>query len=348
MDLSQLTTVLRTYHRLNPDGEWNDELSQALVHLVDTSERPVSPVGDYSPQASTYISDSKPDAPSSGSNRQEFNLTPNQKPSAKHEPAQHETDRQRNHRSRPNLVALKSILDLIASEADIEMDEVGATQPERDHQSPDLDLERVRPPVENLFPETRVRAILREMAMVPTPSGRIHVETAVNLMASGQPLCKLPEKILTGMPPAVHWLFDASPSMLPYSRDKQQLARTAPRLLGNERTHIADFIGDPLKGVRLRGDVRWAPIHWPSRHSALVVVSDLGIREPAGSQSQTERTWEVFLEEAVLREINVVLLNPYNPDRWPKVAHHFAIALAWDSATGVQKLRRNRRRAATT
>lgn len=349
MDLSQFSTVLRAYQLLNSEGEWNSELSQALVSLVDSVNGPLTPPGDYPPRETEPTSGLTPNTPHSNSSTYSANHTPDQKPLPALLPRDHpkhtKTDQLQNKKKKANLTALKSTLYLIANEADIELNEAERNQPERGKQSPDLNFETVRPPVENLFPETRVRGILREMAMVPTARGRINVETAVNLVASGKPLCELPEEILSGMPPAVHWLFDTAPSMLPFSRDKQQLAHTAPRLLGNERTHIADFIGDPKKGVRLRRKVRWESFHWPARKSAVVVVSDLGIRDPAGLKSLTARAWETFLEEAESKEINVVLLNPYMPDRWPEFARCFPIALSWDSATGVQQLRRNRRRA---
>jgi hypothetical protein len=181
------------------------------------------------------------------------------------------------------------------------------------------------------------------MATLSTPSGRPDLDAAVKLIAASKPIRRMPQFLISTLPHSILWLFDAGPSMLPFSRDKQQLARTATRLLGEDRIRIGDFITDPMKGMRPRGQIRWLPLHWPSRQSALVIVSDLGIGSDQVIEAGLQSRWWLFLGEARRRGLSTVLLNPYEQDRWPLSAEGFDTALTWDSDIGVQALRRMRR-----
>ena len=89
--------------------------------------------------------------------------------------------------------------------------------------------------------------------------------------------------------------------------------------------------------------MKWQPLRWPSRNSAIVVVSDLGIGGNQMIDVNSQHVWMTFLEEAERRGINMILLNPYESDRWPAVSAAFDTTLTWDTETGVQELRHKRR-----
>ncbi len=242
-----------------------------------------------------------------------------------------------------NRIALKSVLQQITERADLSPGRQGDSSPVVSGQASAVNPGVMSVPVEALFPVGRVRAILREMSTVPIPAGEPDLEAVVGQIAAAEPIRELPRRLVSKLPHAIHWLFDAGPSMLPYSRDKQQLARTAPRLLGEDRTRIGDFIANPLKGVRPRGQVRWMELRWPARGSALVVVSDLGIGDSAGAEMGASGIWRPFLQEAAQRGVVTVSLNPYPQSRWPDIAADFEVSLTWDKETGVQELRRTKR-----
>jgi hypothetical protein len=241
------------------------------------------------------------------------------------------------------LVAIKSLLQLITEHADLVPEQRDSTPQRRDRATVESDLRGLPVPVEALFPAGRVRAILREMATVPVPSGRPDMDAAVQWIAAGKPIREMPQFLVTALPHAIHWLFEAGPSMLPFARDKQQLARTATRLLGQDRVRIADFLADPRKGTRPRGQVKWRPLHWPGRQSAVVIVSDLGIGDDQMIDARAQGIWWSFTEEAAQRGVSTVLLNPYEHQRWPPVTGAFDLALTWDAGARVQALRRTRR-----
>jgi hypothetical protein len=193
-------------------------------------------------------------------------------------------------------------------------------------------------PMDSLFPAGRVRAILRDMATVSTPSGELDTRRAIAQLARGDAITALPQRHRRTLSPSIGLLFDAGPTMLPFSRDKQQLGATALRLLGKERVRIADFIGSPSQGVRAQRQVRWEALRWPVRGATLVVISDLGIGAP--HLSDAEHDWAPWLREAHGRGIRTLALIPYEASRWPAVAQGFDLAMSWDLSTGVQAVRR--------
>lgn len=208
------------------------------------------------------------------------------------------------------------------------------------HQGPVASTEApsTNAPMDSLFPAGRVRAILRDMATVSSPSGELDTHRAVALLARGEAITALPQRSRRTLSPSIGLLFDAGPTMLPFSRDKQQLGATALRLLGKDRVRIADFIGNPSQGVRAQRQVRWEALRWPVRGATLVVISDLGIGAPHLSDAQHD--WAPWLREAHGRGIRTLALIPYEASRWPAVAQGFDLAMSWDLSTGVQAVRR--------
>jgi hypothetical protein len=163
--------------------------------------------------------------------------------------------------------------------------------------------------------------------------------------ARAEPADRLPRRLVSTLGHSVQLLFDAGPAMLPFARDKQQLAATATRLLGRDRVRVADFIGNPLQGVRAQRQVRWDDLRWPGRRSALVVVSDLGMGNSGGAEAQLHaHEWQRFIDEAHRRGLRSVVLIPYARERWPEAARGFGTALTWDLGTGVQALHKSARR----
>lgn len=344
MALGELSALIRAVARLHPSGEIDPELIQALSRLIAPARvtaRPARAASEPRLGGATTSADTTPRAARA------------QSPLDRSPPVSgaREGDRDRPGRGRSaeraeddRLQAIESVLELIIEQADLLPDrQPGAThEAERGGAEPELRVASV--PVEALFPPGRVRAVLREMATVPTPCGAPDLHKAVELIAHAKPILALPRALVGTLPHSIHWVFEAGPSMLPYVRDKQQLARTVTRLLGEDRVRLGDFIADPLKGVRPRGQVKWRSLHWPGARSALVVVSDLGIGGGETVDALAESIWPMFLDQARQRGVSTVLLNPYGQDQWPDVASAFDIALTWDADTGVQSLRRTRRR----
>ena len=227
----------------------------------------------------------------------------------------------------------------VAERADLAPSDSSAIPATNHRQAGAGDVDVSPAPVASLFAPNRVRAILRGLATVPIPSGEPEMRGVVDLIARAVPVTRFPERSVYALGHAVQLLFDAGPAMLPFTRDKQQLAAAAVRLIGKDRVRVADFLGAPLQGVRIQRSVRWQPFAWPDRRSTVVVISDLGIGSSADNQDMGP-AWRDFLDQAARKQVCIVVLIPYPASRWPRGVEGFGAALTWDLATGVQSLRR--------
>lgn len=202
------------------------------------------------------------------------------------------------------------------------------------------DTPPIAAPSEGLFPPNRARAILRELSTLPAPSHTPDIAAAVGRIARALPITDMPRRMVSVLGHEVQLLFDAGPGMLPFTRDKQQLASTAMRVLGSDRVRVADFLGAPTRGVRPQRQVHWSDLRWPGRRSAVLVISDLGIGEQADGAWPMADAWLEFLNEAAWRDLRTAVLIPYPHQRWPAIADRFGTAQTWDLNAGVQSLRR--------
>ncbi|MES9993172.1 MAG: hypothetical protein ABW098_14545 [Candidatus Thiodiazotropha sp.] len=342
MDFSEFVALVRATAYLHPEGDVDPQLIEALARLFSSGRASEAVAARYikRPQraAQQAMPTSKADVVRDVSDSDK-SAPPMRQPQV----SSTGSPRPKRQDSGDQLVAIDSVLTQIYEKADLEVEHRDAAPQGQTERGVDAEARTASPPVDDLFPVHRVRAVMREMSTLPMPSGRPDLRAAVKLIASGRPIYRMPESLATALPHSMLWLFESGPTMLPFSRDKQQLARTVVRLLGEDRIRIADFIADPLKGVRSRGQVRWQPLHWPSRDSAIVIVSDLGIGNSQSVDGLSQSVWMSFLEEADRRGVSTVLLNPYADKRWPSLCSRFDTALTWDTTTGVQSLRHTRR-----
>lgn len=343
MNVDTLTTLVRTLARLRlPQASGAvDTLDPALVaQLLELLEP--------TPEASTQTVKQKASAAQPGTTSPSATTTPTQTQALPATPRPDLPDRTASDPvvDRPRapshgtqkLVGLPASLVPVIERADLKPPErqtesTGHTGPVASTEAP-----ATHAPMDSLFPAGRVRAILRDMATVSTPSGELDPHRAVAQLARGETITDLPQRHRRTLSPSIGLLFDAGPTMLPFSRDKQQLGATALRLLGKDRVRIADFIGSPSQGVRAQRQVRWESLRWPVRGATLMVISDLGIGAP--HLSDAEHDWAAWLREARGRGIRTLALIPYEASRWPAVAQSFDLAMSWDLTTGVQAVRR--------
>ncbi len=356
----QLAPLLRAVARLRPPGPLDPALVDALAALIAPAAAPQTgaqhggKTANAAPESTlgALIAQTVPLAIAAART-----AALQKDPTTTTPPA-----RQRSH-DPDQLVARASVLQQLAGRADLAAPTRGAARSGVEAQRSSAEAPGAAAPLESLFAPGRVRAILRELATVSTPNGDADIAAAVALIARAEPVATLPRKMVSALGHSVHLLFDTGPAMLPFSRDKQQLAASAMRLLGKDRVRVADFIGGPQQGLRGQGQVRWAPMHWPGRGSAVMVISDLGIgagssaglRVSSGAGSGVGSgaglgaalasldAWQGFQSEARRRGLRSVVLIPYPSARWPASAAGFGTALAWDAASGVQALRRSAR-----
>lgn len=335
--MNNIAALIQAVAFVHPDGAPDAELISMLAYflgVVPASEVPTerqNKAGDHDTGPATMMA-----LPVSLSNRDSLRSN------------RSERDR---HPSTPSIAASgngllqaqPSTVQKIAERADLAPNHSSAntSQDGRTRSVDDIDASSV--PIESLFASNRVRSILRGLATIPISGGEPNIASIVDMLAQGSPASRLPNCTLNTLAHAVELLFDVGPAMLPFSRDKQQLASMAVRLIGTDRIRIADFIDDPLQGIRMQRKTRWQPFAWPDRRSIIIVVSDVGIGSGISHHSLAP-AWHVFLRQAAHREIRTVALIPYSSSRWPSEVAAFDAALPWDLVTGVQTLRRATRR----
>ena len=336
----QLATLMRAVARLRTGRTVDIELVEALAAVIVTA----APSPTITRDAKVAVAPQPSVAPSAPAAK-EAPPWPSQQVVRPQHDAENRQSASRPSRQRDvSLVARPSSLLKIEERADLvaphrtTRDERTAAKPSGGEPSGPA------APLESLFPPGRVRGILRELATLSSASGPPDIAVAIQLMARAMPIERLPRRCVSTLGHSLVLLFDAGPAMLPFTRDKQQLAATTVRLFGRDRVRVADFISTPLQGVRTQRQVRWDALRWPPRGSAVVVVSDLGL---GGGDTEAERhadDWRRFVEDAHRRGLRTVVLLPYARERWPPAAAAFGTALAWDLDTGVQALYRSARR----
>jgi hypothetical protein len=338
VNAEQIATLVRAVARLRIGDAGDTALIDALANLIEPAPSTV-PSMNKRPMAD----DRRPRDPMSSNVAGAADL-PRPPPAmplpdaATRLPARPPRERKPAH---DRLVAEPSVLERVTERADLSTPDRQAARVIADRPASAADAGGPVAPLESLFAPGRVRGILREMTTLTHAGGGPDIAAIVRLIARAQPPTRLPRLPVTTLGHSVQWLFDTGPSMLPFARDRQQLAATALRLLGRDRVRIADFIGHPLQAVRAQRQVQWGELRWPPRGSALVAVSDLGI----GSRESPllAPPWLEFIDECKRRRLRSVVLIPYEQARWPAVAAAFDTALTWDLDTGVQGLRRVRR-----
>lgn len=339
MHSDSLAAMVRAVARLRPRGALDPALVNALAELV-------APTADHNTVEIDAPAGQGPDA------RDRRAAEPAQAPEIKNPPRVAHPSTTPDDDALPSvalrpaapdpmkLVALVSTMVQMAERADLASPTRSPGASNNAEPGHGTDSQGPVDPLESLFPAGRVRAILRDMATISTPSGHIDIQAAVAMIARAEPVQSLPVQMKSSLGHTIQLLFDAGPSMLPFSRDKHQLAATALRLLGKDRVRVSDFIGDPGRGVRAQRQVRWEPLRWPGRGSTLLVVSDLGIAAGHTQEHEAHEAWAALLAEADQRGVRTLALIPYTRERWPAAAARFGVALTWDLATGVQLLRR--------
>ncbi|KNZ33321.1 MAG: hypothetical protein AD742_06945 [Methylibium sp. NZG] len=342
MQVAALAALVRAVARLRPAGPLDPALVAALADLLLQPTEPEPKRGTARPPAEARDTARRTGERASAALPQ----TPTPRPASEAWPgagARPPAAQRRSAQDDNKLVGLVSSLTQVAERADLAAPRSGTARSAAPTPPTAAEAQGSAAPLESLFPTGRVRAILRDLSIVATPSGPIDVAAAVAMVARAEPIQALPRLVRSALGHTILLLFDAGPAMLPFARDKQQLSATALRLLGKDRVRVADFIGDPGQGVRAQRQVRWEPLRWPGRGSTILVVSDLGIGAGRPNPRLDDDPWTLLLDEADRRGLRSVALIPYDRPRWPPVAARFDVALTWDLATGVQALRRLRR-----
>ena len=187
-------------------------------------------------------------------------------------------------------------------------------------------------PYQPLLPPASAPGILHQALSRQVTEGAIDTAALVEMMARCQPVAVVPRRPVPTLRYGVEVLVDLGPGMQLFRRDQTEVVRQITSLVGSEKVTVRYFAYCPLRGVGPGPGWTWRrTYHPPSRHTPILLLSDLGIGGPAGDVRRSiPAEWREFGRIAADNGSDVTALVVYPPDRWPTWLAALGCALMWD------------------
>jgi hypothetical protein len=164
----------------------------------------------------------------------------------------------------------------------------------------------------------------------------------VETLAQLRPVIGLPLENVATMRRGVQLLIDGGLGMSPFRSDVESLQRAIATLLPPDRMLTYRFIGSPLRKCVPAGADVLTPWRPPARATPALLVSDLGIGGPAGSEDRAGvAEWLEFAQAVCEAGCPLVAIVPYGPYRWPRALARAIRIIHWDHRTSVAAVRRS-------
>lgn len=202
-----------------------------------------------------------------------------------------------------------------------------------------------RPAIEPLLPSRVRSAMLSTAISMREETGELDLARAVQSIASGQVLARLPRVPVPSLRRGVQVLADLGEGMLPYAADRGELSVAIQRIAGKEQTELLRFAGTPLRGAGPGPRHRWGRWVPPPRGTPVLLLTDLGLGGPLLSHDRAPLgEWLRFSEEARRGGCPLLAFVPYEPERWPAELARVITLLPWDRGTTVSAIAKRVRR----
>ncbi|WP_084960870.1 hypothetical protein [Thermoactinospora rubra] len=191
-----------------------------------------------------------------------------------------------------------------------------------------------------LFAPRSAAGLIQALAARPVPEGPVDVVAAVERLARGEPLERLPRTPEPSLRYGVQLLIDKGPGMQPFARDQAELARRVQAVVGRESTQVRFFAYAPLRGAGPGPVWTWKPYVPPDPGTRVIVVSDLGLGGPPYDPRVSRREeWEALAKLLAEHRCGAVGLTPYGPGRWPRWLRQLFPLVQWDRTVTAAKAR---------
>ena len=188
------------------------------------------------------------------------------------------------------------------------------------------------------------RGILIELAGPLEAAGDVAILEAVDLVARGAPLLDLPSLKIRGVSKGCHVLVDAGLGMQPFANDTAQIVNAIRKAVGSEHTRVLTFIDCPTTGVMTEtfGDTQYTP---PDNGAMVLALTDICSGGPRSAIRDAEpEDWLAVAKRIRDAGSDLLILNPYPPDRWPAQVKDRVAVVHWDTSTKAMDVRQARRR----
>lgn len=188
------------------------------------------------------------------------------------------------------------------------------------------------------------RAVLSLLAATIGESNEPDVLVLIECVAQGRPISRLPRRPALTTRRGVQLLIDCGSAMSPLSADREQVRVGMVRLLGSERVETLYFAGCPTLGAGPGLRPSWTAWTSPAVGTPVVVVSDVGmVGSTLGHDWAGTSEWRAFAELACNRANQVLVLSPFNRERWPAELARRFVWVPWSERLSAAELNRIRR-----
>jgi hypothetical protein len=200
------------------------------------------------------------------------------------------------------------------------------------------------PPLVPLLMPQWTRGILSAALSTWDDEGLLDIEGVTEVLANAENVERLPTLLSLTLGRGVQLLLDKSQAMMPFVRDQAWLLKEIRNVAGNDKVEVLRFIGSPGRGAGA-GPRPWPAYQPPPPGVPVVILSDLGIRQPMlASDWADEDEWVAFAEAVLRAHCPLIALVPYKASRWPRSLTRLMSIVPWDRSTTaarVNSLRKN-------
>ncbi len=209
---------------------------------------------------------------------------------------------------------------------------------------PQEDRPIATPPLIPLLMPQWTRGILSAALSTWDDQGLLDIEGVTEVLANGENVERLPTLLSLTLGRGVQLLLDKSQAMMPFVRDQAWLLKEIRNVVGSDKVEVLRFIGSPGRGAGA-GPRPWPAYQPPQPGVPVVILSDLGIRQPMfASDWADEDEWVAFADVIVRAHCPLIALVPYKSSRWPRSLTRLMSIVPWDRSTtaaSVNSLRKN-------
>lgn len=189
------------------------------------------------------------------------------------------------------------------------------------------------------------RAILIEALSTLVDQGEVDTSRVIDKFARGETIDKIPRFMIPTLKRGCQVLIDVGVGMEPYENDKKHLLDEIRKVVGKDELEVLYFDGIPGMDVETWDDFQIKEYPLPPVGTPVFVITDLGISNPDFTLTRSSaRDWEQFYIRLNDKEIPLIALTPYPPQRWPTELNGMFPILQWKHSLTAMETRRQRRR----
>jgi hypothetical protein len=199
------------------------------------------------------------------------------------------------------------------------------------------------PPKEPLLEPLRTRAILTDALATGKSDGPVDLDALQERICRLEAITEFPRLFRRTLGYGVDVLIDRAIALTPFYDDQFQLSERIRDLVGDERTRVAFFAGNPLAGAGTGNQATWKPWKPPCPARPVLVLTDLGILDiddlEEDEMAEAPLDWPSFARLADKNGCPVLAMIPYPKNRWPEELIGLFPIVSWDRNLLLKDLR---------